>query len=112
MEKSTGRDVDLYFLGAQVFLTATNITTSGVAMENFVEKPSYRCGSASIASSMTDKPADFSNNWGFMLFNLYPYGTQSYMIQILIQRNDIWIRDRTNTTTAGAATWSTWEKVC
>ena len=98
-------------LGAQVFLTATNITTSGAAIEDFVEKPSYRCGSYTIASSMTDKPADFVNTKGFMLFNLYPYGTQAYMIQILIQTTNIWIRDRTNMITAAAA-WSTWKKVC
>ena len=60
---------------------------------------------------MTDKPADFVNTKGFMLFNLYPYGTQAYMIQILIQTTNIWIRDRTNMITAAAA-WSTWKKVC
>ena len=102
---------DKLILGAQVFLTATNITTSGAAIEDFVEKPSYRCGSYTIAASMTDKPADLVNTKGFMLFNLYPYGTQAYMIQILIQTTNIWIRDRTNITTAAAA-WSTWKKVC
>ena len=97
-------------LGAQVFLTATNITTSGAAIEDFVEKPSYRCGSSEIASSMTDKPADLSNNKGFMLFNLYPYGLQAYMIQILIQTTNIWIREKTNI--SNPADWSTWKKIC
>ena len=102
--------MDLYFLGAQVFLTATNITTSGAAIEDFVEKPSYRCGSYTIASSMTDKPADLNNSKGFMLFNLYPYGSQAYMIQILIQTTNIWIREKTNI--SNPATWSTWKKIC
>lgn len=60
---------------------------------------------------MTDKPADLNNSKGFILFNLYPYGSQAYMIQILIQTTNIWIRERTNITGA-TATWSTWKKVC
>ena len=80
-------------------------------MGNFVEKPTYRCGAGSVAGSMTDKPDGFSSLKGFMLFNLYPYGSQSYMIQVVIQATDIWIRERTNLTTT-TATWSTWKKVC
>ena len=98
-------------LGGLMFFSATNITTSGAAIGDYVDKPTYRCGSGSVAGSMTDKPDGFSSQKGFVLFNLRPYGQQSYMIQVVIQTSDIWVRDRTNQA-PGTATWSTWKKVC
>lgn len=94
-----------------IFFKAKNITTSGGAFSDYVDEPTYRCGSVAVAGTMTDKPDDFGSLYGCILFNLYPYGGQSYMIQILIQSTNIWIRGRTNMTGA-TAIWETWKKVC
>jgi hypothetical protein len=94
-----------------IFFKATNITTSGGAFSDYVDEPTYRCGAGAVAGTMTDKPDGFGNLKGCILFNLYPYGVKSYMIQIVIQSINIWIRERTNMTGA-TATWSTWKKVC
>lgn len=99
-------------LGVLIFFKATDITTSGGAFSDYVDEPTYRCGSAAVAGTMTDKPDDFGSLKGFILFNLYPYGGPSYMIQILIQTTNIWIRERTNNIIGATATWSTWKKIC
>lgn len=76
-------------------------------LNDCISEVSYYVGSAATASSLQNKPSGVAS--GFVLFNLKPYGTHTYMVQILINRSNIYIRTDSATSGSAAANWSQWK---
>lgn len=92
-------------------LTAGETIPSGTDLNNLANLPVYRCNSGSIAGTLTNTPTGFGTNIGFVLFNMQPYGTASINTQVLIQKDDIFIRRSSYNTSTREMTWYEWKQV-
>ena len=92
-------------------LTAGETIPSGADLNNLANLPVYRCKSGSIAATLTNTPTNFSSSMGFVLLNMQPYGAASISTQVLIQKDDIFIRRSTYNTSTHVTTWYEWKQV-
>ena len=84
--------------------TGAVIIESNADLGNLTVSPCYRCNSASVAATVTNKPSGASNSVGFVVLNNQPYGDVNYSTQIFIQSGSIWSRYKTS------SGWSIWKR--
>ena len=103
MEKSTGRDVDLYFLGVMFFGAASPTIPENDDLDNYIAAGAYHVAAANIAKNIGNVPYASA---GGSLFVITAYSGSNYIIQIYICIRGIYGRKKQSNS------WSEWINIC
>lgn len=99
---------ELAAFAAGYIFASGNPISSGSDLNDLTEKASYYSDSNAIVSTLINKPSTVTG--GFLLLNIKPfYGTASYMTQIIVFRQHIFVRY--NFGTAASPNWKNWQDV-
>lgn len=104
---------DLFVLGVACVagsVAANETVAANDDLNELTARGCYRCRAASITRTVTNRPSDSSDSYGFSLINIKPYGdTTAYETQIFIQLDGMWLRYATGT--SAPFTWTEWKKI-